>query len=160
MIILIITRIVISLSVTMLTCTNPFSIAITILLTALITSRLYAALHSSWLSFLLFLIYVGGILVIFSYFLAITPNQQKFNNYSIFIPFISMLLFIIIFILTVDSWTSYMPILPQLTTIIFTTFNLSSLIILVVVLLFTIVVVIKTCKLEKGPLRSFIRLYV
>lgn len=160
MIILIITRIVISLSVTMLTCTNPFSIAITILLTALITSRLYAALHSSWLSFLLFLIYVGGILVIFSYFLAITPNQQKFNNYSIFIPFISMLLFIIIFILTVDSWTSYIPILPQLTTIIFTTFNLSSLIILVVVLLFTIVVVIKTCKLEKGPLRSFIRLYV
>lgn len=103
MIILIITRIVISLSVTMLTCTNPFSIAITILLTALITSRLYAALHSSWLSFLLFLIYVGGILVIFSYFLAITPNQQKFNNYSIFIPFISMLLFIIILILTMDS---------------------------------------------------------
>jgi NADH-ubiquinone oxidoreductase chain 6 len=160
MIILVITRIIISLSVTILTCTNPFSIAITILLTALMTSRLYAALHSSWLRFLLFLIYVGGILVIFSYFLAITPNQQKFNNYSTLIPITSILLFIVILITTTDSWTLHIPILPSLTTTIFNTHNISTLIILVLILLFTIIVVIKTCKLEKGPLRSFIRIYV
>jgi hypothetical protein len=61
---------------------------------------------------------------------------------------------------TADSWTLHIPILPSLTTIIFSTYNLSVLIILVLILLFTIIVVIKTCKLEKGPLRSFIRLYV
>lgn len=160
MIILIITRIIMALSVTILTCTNPFSMATTILLTALITSRLYAALHSSWLRFLLFLIYVGGILVIFSYFLAITPNQQKFNSYSISIPIISIIFFMIMLTTTTDSWTLHMPILPSLTTIIFNTYNLSILVILVLILLFTIIVVIKTCKLEKGPLRSFMRLYV
>jgi NADH-ubiquinone oxidoreductase chain 6 len=152
--------ILISLSTTILTCTNPFSMAITVLLIALITSGLYASLHSSWLAFLLFLIYVGGILVIFSYFLAIIPNQQQFNIYLIRIPILSLCLFLLTALLLTDSWTRYIPALTPLTHAIFITYNISILIRLVLILLFTIVTIIKTCKLEKGPLRSFIISYV
>lgn len=160
MTILLITRIISSLSVTMLTCTNPFSMAINILLIALISSSMYATIHSTWLSLLIFLIYIGGILVIFSYFLAIFPNQQKFNTHSITIPIISVIIFIVILVMTADSWVSYSPLLHPVTITIFYAYNIPALIILVIILLFTMVVVIKVCKLEKGPLRSFISLYV
>lgn len=160
MILLIIIRIITSLSVTMLTCSNPFSIAINILLIALISSGLYAIIHSTWLSLLIFLIYIGGILVIFSYFLAVAPNQQKFSTHSIIIPAASTITFIFMILIITDSWVSFTPLLRPLTSIIFCSINLPTLIILVLILLFTIIVVIKVCKLEKGPLRSFIRLYV
>jgi len=100
---LILTTTLISLSVTTLTCANPFSIAIIILIVALITASIYASIHSSWLGFLLFLIYVGGILVIFSYFLAITPNQYQYNLNLVKIPALSILLLLIISILLPDS---------------------------------------------------------
>lgn len=153
-------RIAISLSITILTCTNPFSITITILLVALSISGLYATLYSSWLAFLLFLIYVGGILVIFSYFLAIIPNQHQFNYYLTIIPLLSITIFTLFSIFISDTWTSSIPNYSSLTTIIFNPYNLSTLILLVLILLFTIIVVIKACKIEKGPLRSFISLYV
>jgi len=157
---LILTRIIISLSITILICTNPFPIALIILLIALSTSTIYAILCSSWLALLLFLIYVGGILVIFSYFLAVAPNQQLPNKSTILIPLSSFITFIISFSVLIDSWVNPILIHIKLTSILFTPYNLPILIMLVLVLLFTIIVVIKTCKLEKGPLRSFIRLYV
>lgn len=160
MILLIIARILTSLSVTLLTCSNPFSIAINILLIALISSSLYAIIHSTWLGLLIFLIYIGGILVIFSYFLAVAPNQQKFNTHSIIIPATSTIIFTLILITVTDSWVSFTPLLSPLTSIMFCNNNLPTLLILVLILLFTIIAVIKVCKLEKGPLRSFIRLYV
>lgn len=160
MTIIVIISITISLSTTILTCVNPFSIAITILLVALFISGLYAILYSSWLGFLLFLIYVGGILVIFSYFLAIMPNQHQFNYYLAIIPLLSITIFTLFSVFISDTWTSSMPNYSSLTTIIFNPYNLSTLILLVLILLFTIIVVIKACKVEKGPLRSFISLYV
>nr|QWT71546.1 NADH dehydrogenase subunit 6 [Limnodrilus hoffmeisteri] len=150
--------IILSLSMTMLTCVSPLSMAINILLIALTTSGLYAAIHSTWLSLLIFLIYIGGMLVMFSYFLAILPNQQKFSSHSIMIPTVSTLIFMFVFSSVIDSWTVYTPMLYQLTTTMFCAHNMPILMLLVLVLLFTMVTVIKVCKLEKGPLRSFMSL--
>lgn len=160
MTVIVIIRVTLSLSITILTFISPFSMAVTILLVALSVSGLYATLYSSWLAFLLFLIYVGGILVIFSYFLAIIPNQHQFNYYSTIIPLLSITIFILFSIFIPDTWTSSIPDYSSLTTIIFNSYNLSTLILLVLILLFTMIVVIKACKIEKGPLRSFISLYV
>lgn len=157
---LIVTRTIISLAVTTLTCSNPFPIALIILLIALLSSVTYAILHSSWLAMLLFLIYVGGILVIFSYFLAVAPNQQLPKTSSFLLPLFSLFTFILSSIFITDSWVIFLPAFTKLTSTLFTCNNLPILIILVLILLFTIIVVIKACKLEKGPLRSFIRLYV
>lgn len=157
---LILVAILISLSTTILTCTNPFSMAINILIIALTTSSLYALIHSSWLGFLLFLIYVGGMLVIFSYFLAIMPNQQQFSIALIKIPILSLCLFLLTIFSMADIWVTSIPNSLALTNIIFSPNNVPILIILVLILLFTIITVIKTCKLEKGPLRAFISLYV
>lgn len=157
---LILTRVVISISITILTCTNPFPIALIILLIALSTSIIYAILHSSWLAMLLFLIYVGGILVIFSYFLAVAPNQQLPSTSTILISLVSFITLIMSFSTFIDSWVNFIPIQIKLTTTLFTLHNTPILIMLVLILLFTMIVVIKACKLEKGPLRSFIRLYV
>lgn len=47
---------------------------------------------SSWFAFLLFLLYVGGILVIFIYFSSLIPNQQINTRFMFFILILTILL--------------------------------------------------------------------
>lgn len=59
-----------------------------LLIRALVVSLTTASAVSSWYGFILFLIYITGILVLFGYFLALTPNtlntaKKCFKSYSI-----------------------------------------------------------------------------
>lgn len=134
---------------------NPLTIGIIILFIALLLSLTFAYSMSSWVAFLIFLIYIGGMLVIFSYFVSIIPNQtlEVIFNISIIITsistlFITSLLLIIKPIITVNQ--------PIILNYIYLKFNLPILIILASILLFTIIVVVKITILSKGPLRPFI----
>lgn len=131
---------------------NPLSIALTIILLALILSLTFSLFISSWYSFLIFLIYVGGILVIFSYFVALTPNQQNLSPLYPIVIIISILL--IIFTNLNLPQPSILNYSPQ-TNLIYITSNSTILIILALILLFTIIVVVKICIHTKGPLRPF-----
>nr|YP_009917577.1 NADH dehydrogenase subunit 6 [Manayunkia occidentalis]QLM00896.1 NADH dehydrogenase subunit 6 [Manayunkia occidentalis] len=55
---------------------TPLNLGIWILFTSLIFSFILSLLMSSWFSLSLFLIYIGGMLVMFAYFIAISPNQH------------------------------------------------------------------------------------
>lgn len=135
---------------------NPLTIGLLILLMALLLSITFAISMSSWIAILIFLIYIGGILVIFSYFVAITPNQ----NLS-FITLLAILLssiFSIIFIAFILNITTPINInYVSQTNIIYEKFNIPVLITLALVLLFTIVVVVKVSIHNKGPLRPFLK---
>jgi len=153
--ILTITLLITSLAFTIFIALNPVSLGIIILAIALLLAITFAYSISSWVAFLIFLIYIGGILVIFSYFVAIVPNQ----NLSI----IHILISIIISIISLLIITQSLNIKPSIHStyinnlnIIYSSSNIYTLIILASILLFTIIVVVKLTILSKGPLRPFI----
>lgn len=141
-------------TVTASVATNPLTIGLLILFLALTLSITFSTSISSWVALLIFLIYIGGILVIFSYFVAITPNQNLSVNILLRILLSS------IFTLSLISWLLNLksPInlayIPQIN-IIYQKFNIPILLILALILLFTIVVVVKVSIHNKGPLRPF-----
>lgn len=131
---------------------NPLTLGILILLTALLLSSIFASSISSWLAFLIFLIYIGGILVIFSYFVSVIPNQTLSINQLKFMT----ITFIILTILS--QWFLLTPIIklstPQIK-LIYTSSNIPMLIFLASTLFLIIVIVVKISSQRKGPLRSF-----
>jgi hypothetical protein len=147
-------RIIITISISIISSPSPLIMGVSILNIALLIASIYSTIISSWLAFLIYLIYVGGILVIFSYFLAITPNQQ-----SIVRPFLMPLIrgFFIILSSTyfLDLWSPISTHTQQIYTL-YHTINTPILIILILVLLLTIIAIVKISSRAKGPLRAFI----
>lgn len=133
---------------------NPITIGILILITSLVLTLIYSILLTSWVAFLIFLIYVGGILVIFAYFVALTPNQQR---NILRLPITTIFLSSLIIITT----RNFRIKIPQLNLNSIRTFyqinNINLLFILAIILLFTIIVVVKLVTNNKGPLRPFIK---
>lgn len=135
---------------------NPLTIGLLILILALILSIIFSMSMSSWIALLIFLIYIGGILVIFSYFVAITPNQNLSTIViltTLLLSFIALSFISFIFNMQTPVNIRY---LTQ-TNIIYEKFNIPVLIILALILLFTIVVVVKVSIHNKGPLRPFFK---
>jgi NADH-ubiquinone oxidoreductase chain 6 len=138
---------------------NPLSIGISILLIALTVATIFSYTISSWISFLIFLIYIRGILVIFSYFVSLTPNQST-NLLSIIIILIST--FITLFFLTIifNITTLSAPFYHIQSNTFYLKSNTATLILLALILLFTIIIVVKLTTNIKGPLRPFTNKYV
>ena len=65
-----------SLGVTLVTTSTPIALGAWILVLSVLVSILCGSSFIRWFGFIIFLVYIGGILVIFSYFAAIQPNQQ------------------------------------------------------------------------------------
>lgn len=145
--------ILLSISSTMLLAISPLSIGIIILVISVMLTLIFSSLISSWIAFLIFLIYVRGILVIFAYFVSLIPNQHT-NIISLYVPFITSVILIII-----TSKNIFIPNQTKTLKFINTFYsenNSSILIILAIALLLAIVVVVKIVTSNKGPLRPFI----
>lgn len=133
---------------------NPITLSIWVLLTAIIISTCLGFSSISWYGLVLFIIYIGGILVIFSYFTAIQPNQHLEIKKIFILSTIS-----IISLLNLKS-TIVKPIMlisrasskPYLFLI-----NHSSpvFVILASTLFLALVAVVKVSKFSIGPLRPF-----
>lgn len=133
---------------------NPLSLGIIILALALTLAVSFSLFISSWLAFLIFLIYIRGMLVIFAYFVALVPNQQ-INIITIGSISIISTIIIVIFINWFNIKAPVLPLYISQIRIIYQKFNIPLLIILAWILLFTIVVVVKLVTGNKGPLRPF-----
>lgn len=134
---------------------SPVQITLIIILIALLTAALFSNIISSWYAFLLFLIYVGGILVIFAYFTATSPNQQITNIKKVIIAILVRFSLSIITIYRLDFFQSVNYRSYQIISI-FSSNNSYLLIGITIILLLTIIIVVKLASRSKGPLRSFI----
>lgn len=147
--------IIITTTFTLYLASTPIVLGVNILMISLLLSSTFASFLSSWFAFLIFLIYIGGMLVIFAYFLALTPNQQ-ISNFNI-LPY--SLISITTFSVLTYTTNIKIPIFSdpyQGNTILYEAKTAPFLIILALILLLTIVIVVKLTRRSKGPLRPFL----
>jgi len=65
-----------SLGITLIFAVTPICLGFWVLIFSLFISIFCGCFYISWFGFIIFLIYIGGMLVMFSYFAAIQPNQD------------------------------------------------------------------------------------
>lgn len=146
--------IIITTTFTLYLASTPIILGINILIMALLLSATFASFIRSWFAFLIFLIYVGGILVIFAYFIALTPNQQIANSNNLLYGIVSIITF------TVLTYTTNIKIptireFSQGNSTLYLKSRAPFLILLALILLLTIIIVVKLTLRSKGPLRPF-----
>jgi len=149
----IIYSLIISTSINTFLIITPITLGLNILLISIITAFLFAYTNSSWIAFLIFLIYIRGTLVIFSYFVAITPNSNLSS--PLHTPLIIITPFIIIFIIFNINLSINKSINHTIINTFFTKLSIPTLIIIALILLITIIIVVKIASINKGPLRPF-----
>nr|AXA45360.1 NADH dehydrogenase subunit 6 [Mitromorpha fischeri] len=143
---------------------QPLSLGLVIMLSTLVMCIISGILVSQWYSFILFLIYVGGLLVMFAYVAALSPNVLFGKGTPLIFFTMVLILFMVFFSLypfTDLSFLEYLSLLsdqkclkmygaelvsPQMASI---------LIGLGLVLLINLVVVVKVCYYQHASLRPF-----
>lgn len=159
MIIYTISSLFIILSISIIIISRPLIIALYVLCLALSLSVLVSLLINSWFAIFIFLIYVGGILVIFIYFSSLSPNQFLGYKSLIWISFIIFFMWIIFFVIVnpplitqtiINPYSILFPI-----TILYFSPNLLILIALILILLLVLLAVVKITEATFGPIRPF-----
>jgi len=146
---------IISLFFSILFISNPIALSIQILSLSLLTS-ITVSFFSSWISILLFLIYIRGILIIFTYFSAISSNNKLKFNYNIPLNIFLFLTLITIFLnnsLNINFIFSHKIITSSIFFYLKNNFNL--LIFLIFFLFITLIIIINIINLNKRSLRPF-----
>lgn len=152
----IITCFFLSLILSLILANSPLLLGLWVLLISLSFTSLLGLISSSWLAIFLFLIYVGGLLVIFSYFVALVPNQILEGNNIFYILLITLTALLIILFNTPILFTSQTSSLPQtLITALYYPTNIPTLTLLAITLFFALVAVVKICAKSNAPLRPF-----
>nr|QLA74167.1 NADH dehydrogenase subunit 6 [Leptomias sp. DX-2020] len=154
-----------SLSITFMFLKHPLTFGLTLLLQTIIISLLSGMLNLNfWFSYILFLIMIGGMLVLFIYMTSVASNEKfKFSNKLFTLNLLSMLMISILFFS--DSFFSsfnnanydYM----NHSTLTFDSLNkfvnypnMAIMILLMIYLLTTLIVVVKITQSNMGPLRQ------
>nr|AOR87107.1 NADH dehydrogenase subunit 6 [Streptosyllis sp. THS1] len=134
---------------------TPLTLGFMILFLTLMISVLLSLMYSSWLGVCTVLIYIGGLLVMFSYFIAMNPNMKfdfKLMSMGIFISFS----FLFLLFLTSMKESFFNLILSNFyITSIVNNMNLFLISFLVMVLFFALISVVKIVMMKSGPLRPF-----
>jgi hypothetical protein len=148
--------IILALALSLPVTATPLLIGLWILILALVLAAWISTLSLSWFRIILFLIYVRGILVIFAYFVAITPNQtipSKYLKTSLFFLTLACFLTVRIQLIAPINFSNdtHFPIQQYL----FTLTQRQILIFLVVLLFLAIVLAVKISDRSQGPLRPF-----
>lgn len=156
MLLLLITTITLSISFSIILASRPLSLGLWVLRLALIISCIIALSFSSWFAIIIFLVYIGGILVIFAYFTALIPNQPlemlKIVSALIFTTLPVSVSIIPLGILTHTALhkRNCSPILA-----LYFPSNIPILLLIALVLFFILVAVVKVANIFRGPLRPF-----
>jgi len=149
----ILSALIIFLAINSLIILTPITLGLNLLTISILTAILFSLTSSSWISFLIFLIYIRGTLIIFSYFVAITPNKQITYTYHFTLILVILILTIIIVKFTNQILNSFTTSIK--TNTFYKSKTIITLIIIALVLIFTIVIVVKVSSSKKGPLRPF-----
>nr|ARK18745.1 NADH dehydrogenase subunit 6 [Varioconus guinaicus] len=143
---------------------QPLSLGLVIMISTLFMCLVSGMTTSAWYGYILFLIYVGGLLVMFAYVAALSPNVL-FGGLT---PFFSLImLFPILFVLFYFYFfkdSSYLSFEPSFSKFMYlkmygvgliSPYMISILIGLGTVLLINLIVVAKICYYQQASLRPF-----
>lgn len=142
----------ISLGITLIFISTPICLGAWILIFSLFSSIFLSSLYISWFGFTIFLIYIGGMLVMFSYFTAIQPNQDILINKPFFywlIIYLSLPLNSSSFRIDLFRGASWWV------RCIFNSSNIFCVVILAMVLFLALIRVVKVSITSFSPLRPF-----
>ena len=146
--------------------THPLSMGLTLLIqTVLISLAAGLSTYSYWFSYILFIIFLGGILVLFIYVTSLASNEPFSFSYSTLalslILLFSLLPITLIWDYFFNSFTAQLP-LSSLSIETSNVFIISWIyrvnlmnftLFIIIYLLLTLIVVVKITNLFKGPLR-------
>nr|YP_010472541.1 NADH dehydrogenase subunit 6 [Mitrella albuginosa]UVG40726.1 NADH dehydrogenase subunit 6 [Mitrella albuginosa] len=143
---------------------QPLSLGLVIMISTLLMCFISAMTLSSWYGYILFLIYVGGLLVMFAYVAALSPNVlfggmgPLFSSCLLILPLMGgMFMYPLIDLSFVDNLSSYMELkfLKMYGVQMVSPQMISILIGLAVILLVNLIVVVKICYYQQASLRPF-----
>nr|YP_003875561.1 NADH dehydrogenase subunit 6 [Xyleus modestus]ADD97019.1 NADH dehydrogenase subunit 6 [Xyleus modestus] len=149
---------------------HPMSLLIFIILqTFLVGLTVGAVMESFWLAYILFLIFLGGMLVLFIYITSIASNENFFLKFNVLIiAFVSLTLMLIVLIITnaliMDSYCSsetvtitYKINYQEMTMSISKLYNKPTFPITLMVMIYlflALLVVVKITNINQGPIRK------
>lgn len=141
---------------------QPLRLGLCIIFLSALSCVLLGLTISSWFGYVLFLVFVGGLLVIFAYVSALTPNNY-FSSIKPFIIFIIYALIIFLFCLpsamltpTVLTWRNLLSVKKTVLLsgqLLVNPRRVSLIVILGTILLINLLAVVKICYYQQGPLR-------
>nr|QCF39700.1 NADH dehydrogenase subunit 6 [Glomeridesmus spelaeus] len=144
--------IMISISMIFFQLTHPMEMSILLIimtLTISVNSLLFSM--TQWFSYILFLIYMGGVMVMFMYMSSLTPNKFPITIKKIMPIMIFSLLFIMFYDYKMSksmNFKSYMSIIKS-----FTFMSLNMTMIIIMILMITMISIIMITQNKKTPLR-------
>ena len=146
--------IVLSLGMSCICINSPIILGFVILSLSIIISVFSSIYLFSWFGFILFLIYIGGMLVIFAYFVAIQPNQL-FSILEFFSLFL-VIYYLVIHVFDRDSFiVDFFRLSRWLISSLFFINNILVLILLGLVLFLALIRVVKITITSNSPLRPY-----
>jgi hypothetical protein len=139
-----------ALTIPILFASSPITLGVWVMALAIARTVFIAIAASAWLAMFTFLIYVGGLLVMFAYFTATAPNQ--IHNFYLMAKFSSVTLIL-------GSTLFHAPSLstPPKTEIFLLMDSLNSpfFLFIALLLLFALIAIVKITQFNQGPLRKF-----
>nr|YP_006883123.1 NADH dehydrogenase subunit 6 [Phoronopsis harmeri]AES86303.1 NADH dehydrogenase subunit 6 [Phoronopsis harmeri] len=143
---------------------RPLSLGSSIMAVSFILTTLLGMTLSSWWGFILFLVYVGALLVLFVYVMAMSPNcffsrpsVAMMSNYLMMITLAFTLLSFFIFTMVNNSSSNLMFLVSEKPLLLDSYHNISCLVGLSIILLVAMVAVVYLIpgKNQGAPLRPF-----
>nr|ALO76407.1 NADH deshydrogenase subunit 6 [Oxypoda opaca] len=143
---------------------HPMALGLIMLLQTIIISLITGLLNMNfWFSYILFLIMIGGLLVLFIYMTSIASNEMfNYSNKIMIISFSLMFIFTILFLM-IDNYFiifkySYMENMYMMKNMsLIKYFNYPSMLMIffmIIYLFITLIAIVKITKIEFGPLRQ------
>nr|UQJ75180.1 NADH dehydrogenase subunit 6 [Marginitermes cactiphagus] len=143
--------------------THPLAMGMILLLQTMMMCLISGMMHQSfWFQYILFMVFVGGMLVLFIYVASLASNEM----FSLSTKMTTVTAIMTIAFLTIKDWTTmnskemtiYNPMTEnEITTLTMKLYNHPNgwmTIIMALYLLMTLIVVVKITNLPKGPLRQ------
>nr|YP_010890216.1 NADH dehydrogenase subunit 6 [Conus virgo]WJJ70313.1 NADH dehydrogenase subunit 6 [Conus virgo] len=143
---------------------QPLSLGLVVMVSTLFMCLVSGMTISAWYGYILFLIYVGGLLVMFAYVAALSPNVlfgklTPLLSLIMFFPFLFMFFYFYFFkdssYLSFEFSSSKLMHLKMYGVELISPYMISILIGLGVVLLINLIVVAKICYYQQASLRPF-----
>nr|UEP17942.1 NADH dehydrogenase subunit 6 [Sydaphera spengleriana] len=143
---------------------QPLSLGLVVMVLTLLMCCISSMLLSAWYGYILFLIYVGGLLVMFAYVAALSPNilfgsvMPLLSSLVILVPMgVVMYFYPFIDSSSIMYYNSYseMKLLKTLGMEMVSPQMISVLIGLGTILLINLIVIVKICYYQAAPLRPF-----